>query len=173
MADFQKSIELLRQRLASISKEEFQKDWDELSSRQYGDMTVEDFLSVFNHEKSNDLPIVVSKDEQVWINHDAQGDAALPQESNEIKHGVFLSLKELKEFKYSLSKTSIASIAKELGMEEQKVRAFFKAKKNANSLASRVQPEVKGSTIEIDDHTIIELAKKIIEESHQRVPGAS
>jgi predicted transcriptional regulator len=86
---------------------------------------------------------------------------------------MYISFKELREIKHSLPTGSVARIATELNIEEQTVRNYFGAQKYENGQIAgiQVQPGPDGGIVHIEDTRIIELAKKIIEESHRIKPS--
>ncbi len=77
-----------------------------------------------------------------------------------------ITFDELREIKHQLPTGSVARIAKELGIGEQTVRNYFGANKfSEGDIADKhLQPGPGGGIVHLEDTTILELAKKIIEE---------
>ncbi len=78
-----------------------------------------------------------------------------------------ITFNELRAIKHSLPTGSVARIAQELGISEQTVRNYFGAKKiqDANEIPGwHYEPGPGGGVVHIEDETILNLAKKIIEE---------
>lgn len=61
----------------------------------------------------------------------------------------------------------VKRIADELKLEEQTVRNYFGAKKyeNGQIVSQHIEPGPDGGIVHLEDETIINLARKIIEES--------
>ncbi|MDX1686235.1 MAG: DNA-binding protein [Saprospiraceae bacterium] len=81
-----------------------------------------------------------------------------------------ITFKELREIKHSLPTGSVKRIAKELNLDEQTVRNYFGANKyqdDKNIAGKHVQPGPEGGYVELEDDTILNLAKKLINESRQ------
>lgn len=78
-----------------------------------------------------------------------------------------ISMEELRQIKHQLPTGSVARIAEELGIDRQTVRNYFGASKfhNGQPADTHVQPGPKGGYVDLEDTTILELARKIIEES--------
>ena len=78
-----------------------------------------------------------------------------------------ITFEELRNIKHNLPTGSIARIAHELGIEEQTVRNYFGGTKydNGETVGIHVEPGPNGGIVHLDDDTILNLAKKIIEES--------
>ena len=74
---------------------------------------------------------------------------------------------ELRQIKHKLPTGSVKRIAEELNIDEQTVRNYFGAKKyeNGEIVGKHVQPGPNGGFVELEDDTILNLAKKIISES--------
>ncbi len=81
---------------------------------------------------------------------------------------MYITFKELRNIKHALPTGSVARIASELKMEEQTVRNYFGAKKyqNGQIVDIALQPGPDGGIVQIEDTRIIDLAKKIISETH-------
>ena len=88
---------------------------------------------------------------------------------------MYITFKELRKIKHSLPTGSVARIANELDMQEQTVRNYFGAKKYADGQIAdiAVHPGPDGGYVQIEDTRIIELAKRIISESHTPQPSAN
>ena len=80
-----------------------------------------------------------------------------------------ISFKELRDIKHSLPTGSVKRIAEELNIDEQTVRNYFGAKKyeDGNIVGNHIQPGPDGGFVEIEDDTILNLARKIISETAQ------
>ncbi len=79
-----------------------------------------------------------------------------------------ITFNELRAIKHSLPTGSVAKIARQLGVTEQAVRNYFGAKKiqDANEIPGwHYEPGPDGGVVHIEDETILNLAKKIIEEA--------
>ncbi len=74
-----------------------------------------------------------------------------------------ITLEELRLIKHNLPSGGIKRIAEQLNMDEQTVRNYFGAHHLENS-GNHIQPGPNGGIVHIDDETILNLAKKIIEE---------
>jgi hypothetical protein len=73
-----------------------------------------------------------------------------------------ITFNELREIKHSLPAGSIKMIADQLNLDEQTVRNYFGAHHLENS-GNHIQPGPNGGIVHIEDETILNLAKKIIE----------
>jgi len=79
-----------------------------------------------------------------------------------------ITFKELRQIKHSLPTGSIRKIAEKLSLDEQTVRNYFGAKKNASENTEwHLQPGPEGGIVNITDTTILDLAKTMIEEQPQ------
>ena len=78
-----------------------------------------------------------------------------------------ISFNELRQIKHSLPTGSVKRIAEELNIDEQTVRNYFGAKKyeNGQVVGKHIQPGPEGGFVEIEDDTILNLAKKLIKEN--------
>ena len=78
-----------------------------------------------------------------------------------------ITFDELRRIKHSLPTGSVKKIAEELQIEEQTVRNYFGAKKyeDGNIVGKHIQPGPHGGIVDLEDTKILELAKKIIDES--------
>ena len=82
-----------------------------------------------------------------------------------------ITFKELRNIKHALPTGSISKIAQELDLEEQTVRNFFGAKKTPGQQATwHLQAGPEGGIVSIVDTTIIDMAKKMIEEATKANP---
>ena len=78
-----------------------------------------------------------------------------------------ISFNELRQIKHSLPTGSVKRIAEELNIDEQTVRNYFGAKKyqDGEVVGKHIQPGPEGGFVEIEDDTILNLAKKLIQEN--------
>jgi predicted transcriptional regulator len=78
-----------------------------------------------------------------------------------------ISFNELRQIKHNLPTGSVKRIAEELNIDEQTVRNYFGAKKyeDGQVVGKHIQPGPEGGFVEIEDDTILNLAKKIIKEN--------
>ncbi len=78
-----------------------------------------------------------------------------------------ISWKELREVKHNMPSGSVSRIAKELGINEQTVRNYFGANKfEEGSLTGKhIQPGPNGGVVSLQDTTILNLAREIIQEA--------
>lgn len=77
-----------------------------------------------------------------------------------------ITLDELRKIKHSLPSGSIKKIADQLNLDEQTVRNYFGAHHLENS-GNHIQPGPNGGIVHIEDTTILNLAKQILQESSQ------
>ncbi len=86
-----------------------------------------------------------------------------------------VSFKELRDIKHSLPTGSVRRIAEELNIDEQTVRNYFGAKKyeNGEIVGKHIQPGPDGGYVELEDDTILNLAKKVIEEAKNDTVSSS
>lgn len=75
-----------------------------------------------------------------------------------------ITFDELREIKHKLPHGSVTRIAQELNLDEQVVRNYFGAHHLENS-GNHIQPGPNGGIVHIEDETILNLAKQLIEES--------
>ncbi len=75
-----------------------------------------------------------------------------------------ITFNELREIKHNLPAGSIKKIADQLNLDEQTVRNYFGAHHLENS-GNHVQPGPNGGIVHIEDETILNLAKQLIEAS--------
>ncbi len=78
-----------------------------------------------------------------------------------------ITFDELREIKHRLPTGSVSRIARELGIDEQTVRNYFGANKFSDGAITdkHLQPGPNGGIVHLEDTTILDLAKKIIEEN--------
>ena len=78
-----------------------------------------------------------------------------------------ITFEELRRIKHALPTGGVKRIADELKLEEQTVRNYFGAKKyeNGQIVSQHIEPGPDGGIVHLEDETIINLARKIIEES--------
>lgn len=76
-----------------------------------------------------------------------------------------ITFEELRKIKHSLPTGSISKIAGKLGVEEQTIRNYFGAKKyeNGQLVGNHIQPGPNGGIVSLEDTTILDLAKNIID----------
>ncbi len=79
-----------------------------------------------------------------------------------------ITFEELRSIKHSLPTGSINRIAQELSMDEQAVRNFFGASRFAHDDTHdwHYEPGPDGGIVNVKDTSILDLAKKILNESH-------
>ncbi|MDP4185081.1 MAG: sialidase family protein [Bacteroidota bacterium] len=77
-----------------------------------------------------------------------------------------ITFNELRKIKDSLPDGSISKIANELGLEVETVRNYFGGKnyERGKSIGIHTEPGPDGGIVELDDDTILMLARHIIEE---------
>ncbi len=75
-----------------------------------------------------------------------------------------ISFNELRKIKHSLPTGSVAKIANELNIDEQTVRNYFGAKKyeDGTIVGKHMQPGPNGGIVNIEDTTILKIARKIL-----------
>ena len=79
-----------------------------------------------------------------------------------------ITFEELRRLKHSLPTGSVNRIAQELNKDEQEVRNFFGAVKYKGSMVDwHYEPGPDGGIVNVHDSTIIDAAKRIVNESHQ------
>lgn len=78
-----------------------------------------------------------------------------------------ISWKELREIKHQMPSGSVSRIAKQLGINEQTVRNYFGANKfeEGTLTGKHIQPGPNGGVVSLQDTTILDLAKKIIQDA--------
>ena len=86
-----------------------------------------------------------------------------------------ITFNELRNIKHQLPTGSVGRIASELNLEEQTVRNYFGAMKyeNGKIVGKHVQPGPDGGIVNIEDDTILTLARKIINDSKAPEPALS
>jgi hypothetical protein len=79
-----------------------------------------------------------------------------------------ITFNELRQIKHSLPTGSIKKIAKQLELDEQTVRNYFGAHKyeDGEVVGNHVQPGPNGGIVHLEDTTILEAARKILEENN-------
>lgn len=79
-----------------------------------------------------------------------------------------ITFDELRQIKHQLPTGSVKRIAETLNIDEQTVRNYFGATKfeDGKTAGTHLQPGPNGGIVHIDDTTIIDLAKKIIQEAN-------
>ena len=79
-----------------------------------------------------------------------------------------ITYEELRKIKHDLPTGSISKIAKSLAVEEQTVRNYFGAHKYGTGaiVGSHIQPGPKGGIVNLEDTAILDVAKRIIQESN-------
>ena len=79
-----------------------------------------------------------------------------------------ITFNDLRKIKHQLPTGSVSKIAAALNIEEQTVRNYFGAKKYVNGeiVNVQVQPGPDGGIVSIEDTTILDMAKKIINEAN-------
>lgn len=80
---------------------------------------------------------------------------------------MYITFEELRRIKHQLPTGSVHRIAEELKIEEQTVRNYFGAKKyeDGRIVGKHIQPGPDGGYVELDDDTILTVARRIIAES--------
>ena len=80
-----------------------------------------------------------------------------------------ITFNELRNIKHKLPTGSVSRIAKELNITEQTVRNYFGANKyqEGDIIDKHLEPGPNGGIINLEDTTILELARKIIDETNR------
>ena len=80
---------------------------------------------------------------------------------------MYITFEELRRIKHRLPTGSVRRIADELKIEEQTVRNYFGAKKyeEGRIVGKHIQPGPDGGYVELDDETILTVARRIIAEA--------
>ncbi len=78
-----------------------------------------------------------------------------------------ITFAELRDIKHRLPTGSVKRIADEIGVEEQTVRNYFGANKfgEGDFTGKHVQPGPDGGVVSLSDTTILDVAKRIINET--------
>ena len=78
-----------------------------------------------------------------------------------------ITFEELRKVKHQLPTGSISKIANQLQLSEQTVRNYFGAAKyeDGTIVGKHIQPGPDGGIVNLEDDTILNLAKQIIRES--------
>ena len=88
---------------------------------------------------------------------------------------MYITVQELRQIKHSLPTGSVKRIADELNVEEQTVRNYFGAMKykDGRIVGKHIQPGPDGGYVDLEDDTILKVARKIISESgiHEAAPS--
>ena len=81
-----------------------------------------------------------------------------------------ITFDELREIKHRLPTGSVARIAKQLNIDEQTVRNYFGANKFADGaiVDKHIEPGPRGGIVNLEDTTILDLAKSIIQEAENQ-----
>ncbi len=81
-----------------------------------------------------------------------------------------ITFEELRKIKHQLPTGSISKIAQRLKLKEQTVRNYFGANKfKEGAITDRhLQPGPNGGIVNLEDTTILELARTLIQESDRR-----
>ncbi len=85
---------------------------------------------------------------------------------------MYITFNELRKIKHSLPTGSVKRIAEELNTDEQSVRNYFGAMKYNNEgeiVGKHIQPGPDGGIVNLEDTTILDLARKILEEANIQV----
>ncbi|MDX1477562.1 MAG: DNA-binding protein [Saprospiraceae bacterium] len=88
---------------------------------------------------------------------------------------MYITFKELRQIKHSLPTGSVKRIAEELNVEEQTVRNYFGAQKyqDGQIVGKHIQPGPDGGYVDLEDDTILNVAKRIIAEAQAGVEAPS
>lgn len=80
-----------------------------------------------------------------------------------------ITFDELRNLKHSLPQGSVQRIAEELNVTEQTVRNAFGGDHYEDGMTAgiNIEPGPQGGIVHIEDTRIIDLARKILEESNQ------
>ena len=83
-----------------------------------------------------------------------------------------ITFEELRAIKHQLPTGSISKIARSLDVDEQTVRNYFGASKfQKGDIADRhLQPGPRGGIMNLQDTTILEIARNMIKESRRQSP---
>ena len=83
-----------------------------------------------------------------------------------------ITFEELRNIKHKLPTGSIAKIARRLRIKEQTVRNYFGANDFQDGAITdkHVQPGPKGGIVNLEDTTILDIARKMIRESRSSNP---
>jgi len=82
---------------------------------------------------------------------------------------MYITFNELRKIKHSLPTGSVKRIADELGIDQQSVRNYFgamKFNKDDEIVGNHMQPGPEGGIVNLEDTTILDMAKKILEEAN-------
>ncbi len=80
---------------------------------------------------------------------------------------MYITFDELREIKHKLPTGSVKLIAEKLNIDEQTVRNYFGATKyeDGGIAGIHIQPGPNGGIVHIEDTSILDLAKELIEAS--------
>ena len=83
-----------------------------------------------------------------------------------------ITFEELRNIKHKLPTGSIARIAQNLKIQEQTVRNYFGANKFKEGAITgkHIQPGPKGGIVNLEDTTILDMARKMIRDSDSSNP---
>lgn len=84
-----------------------------------------------------------------------------------------ITFEQLRDIKHQLPSGSMKKIANELNIDEQTVRNYFSAGRTSHGaitsdLHMHVQPGPNGGALQLEDTTILDVAKRMIAESRYR-----
>lgn len=88
-----------------------------------------------------------------------------------------ITFEQLRDIKHQLPSGSVKRIAKELNIDEQTVRNYFSAGRTSHGeitsdLHMHIQPGPNGGAVHLEDTTILDIARRIIDESrHRKAPS--
>lgn len=85
---------------------------------------------------------------------------------------MYITFNELRKIKHSLPTGSVKRIADELGIDQQSVRNYFgamKFTKDDEIIGNHMQPGPEGGIVNLEDTTILDMAKKILEEANIQI----
>ena len=79
-----------------------------------------------------------------------------------------ITFNELRRIKDSLPDGSMQRIADELGLSAETVRNYFGGHnyQDCSGCGVHIEPGPEGGMVQLDDTTILEMAQKILEETH-------
>ncbi|TNE61800.1 MAG: DNA-binding protein [Bacteroidetes bacterium] len=79
-----------------------------------------------------------------------------------------ITFEELRRIKHALPTGSISKIAQDLNIDEQTVRNYFGAHKykDGEIVEWHLEPGPNGGIVHLEDTTILDLAKQILEENN-------
>ena len=82
-----------------------------------------------------------------------------------------ITFEELRQIKHMLPTGGVSKIAHDLNLDEQTVRNYFGAKKfvDGKIIDQHIQPGPNGGIVELEDTSILNLAKELIEHDSNSV----